>query len=82
VVTGSRKEFDVAFIIRKDNPPGRNWPPTFAVTVYGLKTYGRATAIEFARDRKSARRFENREDAEAIATTFVAGNCKLTVEAE
>jgi hypothetical protein len=80
--TGCRKEFDVTYIIRKDGPAGRNWLPTFAVKVYGMKTYGRATAIEFARDRKSARRFENREEAEAIATTFIVGSCNLTVEAE
>jgi hypothetical protein len=82
VVTRCRKEFDMAYLIRKDGPRGHKWLPTFAVRVYGLKTHGRATAIEFARDRKSARRFENREEAEAIATTFVVGNCELTVEAE
>jgi hypothetical protein len=72
----------VAFIIRKDGPVGHHWRPSFATKVYGLKTYGRATAIEFARDRKGAKRFEDREEAERIATTFVVGTCRLTVEPE
>jgi hypothetical protein len=72
----------MAFILRKDGPPGHNWPPSFAAKVYGLKTYGRATAIEFSRDRHCAKRFENRQQAEQIATTFVVGPCQLTVEPE
>ena len=70
----------MAFIIRKDWPPGHNSPPLFAEQVFGLKTYGRATAIYFVRDRECAKRFENRQEAEQIAETFVVGRCRLTVE--
>lgn len=72
----------MAFIIRRDGPPGRNWPPSFAENVYGLRAYGRTTVIEFTRDRKCAKRFENRQEAETIAATFVVGICALTVEVE
>jgi hypothetical protein len=73
-------EFGMAFIIRKDCPPGHNWPPSYVEKVFGLETYGRATAIQFVRDRDSAKRFENRQEAERIAETFVVGTCQLTVE--
>ena len=72
----------MAFILRKDGPPGKKWLPSYAETVYGLKTYGRATAIEFVRDREKAKRFEIREEVEQIAATFVVGDCRLSVEPE
>jgi hypothetical protein len=68
------------YVIRKDCPPDQSWPPLFAERVCGLLTYGRATAIFFSRDRKRAKRFESRQEAERIAETVVVGKCRLTVE--
>jgi hypothetical protein len=72
----------MAFILRKDWPPGRNWLPMYAEKMHGLKTYGCATAIEFSPDRTRAKRFENRQEVEQIAATFVVGDCRLSVEPE
>ena len=33
----------MAFIIRKDWPLGKNWPPLFVEKVFGLETYGCVT---------------------------------------
>jgi hypothetical protein len=68
----------MAVIIRKDCPPGQNWPPSF---IEKLETWGRVIAIFFARDRNCAKRFKNCQEAEQIAATLNVGG-RLTVEPE